>query len=46
MKIFIKAYGICEILKREGRFALIKTPKGSLICYNILGLEIFKEELF
>lgn len=36
-QVFIKTYGWCKILKQDYKYALIQTPKGSHITYNILG---------
>ena len=36
-QVFIKTYGWCKILKQDYKYALIQTPKGSNITYNILG---------
>ena len=36
-QVFIKSYGWCKILKQDYKYALIQTPKGSNITYNILG---------
>lgn len=38
-QVFIKTYGWCKILKQDYKYALIQTPKGSNITYNILGLQ-------
>jgi hypothetical protein len=39
MKVYIKAYGWCDIIKQEGSLALIKVGESKLV-YNILGLDI------
>lgn len=41
MKVFIKAYGWCNVLKQEGDYSLIEL-NGSKICYKTLGYEFKK----
>jgi hypothetical protein len=43
MKVFIKAYGWCNVLKQDSNYSLIE-HNGSKICYNTSGHQ-FKNNL-
>lgn len=38
-QVFIKVYGWCEIVENHYPYAVVKTPKGGNMVYNILGHE-------
>ena len=39
-EVHIPRYGWLEILQMSGNYALVVTPKGGKMTYNILGYEI------